>query len=581
MARGAREGWRFGVIISALLFVLVLPGAAAAAIYPLKVSANGRYLVDQTNVPFLLVGDSPQSLITDLTVAEAQAFFANRASYGFNAMWIHLLSGPLFSGYSDGRTYDGITPFTTNGDISTPREAYFARVDAMLNAAADHGIVVFLTVAETIDWLDTFKNNGITKCRAFGQYVGNRYKDVPNIVWMYGNDFQTWRTTGDNAVILAVANGVKDTDPNHLHTVMLNYFVSASRDSADWATVVGADLVYTYYPTYAKILTEYARSPAMPVFLGEANYEFESNVGYLTTPQIVRRQAYWAMLSGSTGQFYGNGYTWGFKSGWQSHLDTPGALQMQYLKALFAAYAWYELVPDQAHAVLTAGYGTYEDQGSIDSNDYATAARTADGAVAMVYLPTRRTITVNLATLSGSVTARWYDPSNGLYTSIVGPASGSFPNAGTQDFAPPGPNSARDGDWVLVLSAAAPPASSASAETSGGGGGCFIATAAYGSPIAPEVERFRAVRDRYLLSFAMGRQFVAVYYRVSPPLAVWISHSPLLRSLTRVALRPVLAWAGLLLWSPILGLTAPFAALSLAGVSGMAWRQRRRSVRTS
>jgi hypothetical protein len=59
--------------------------------YPLKASANNRYLVDQDNVPFLMVGDSPQALIGNLSPAEAAAFIANRLTYGINALWINLL----------------------------------------------------------------------------------------------------------------------------------------------------------------------------------------------------------------------------------------------------------------------------------------------------------------------------------------------------------------------------------------------------------------------------------------------------------------------------------------------------------
>ena len=53
--------------------------------------------------------------------------------------------------------------------------------------------------------------------------------------------------------------------------------------------------------TFAEVLKEYALSPAKPVFLGESNYEEESLRGYLTTPEIVRRQEYWAMTSGASG----------------------------------------------------------------------------------------------------------------------------------------------------------------------------------------------------------------------------------------------------------------------------------------
>ena len=97
--------------------------------YPLKVSANGRYLVDQNNAPFLLTGDSPQALIVNLSEAEAESFFADRQAGGFNLVWINLLCATYTGGRADASTSDGIIPFTTAGDLSTPNENYFARVD--------------------------------------------------------------------------------------------------------------------------------------------------------------------------------------------------------------------------------------------------------------------------------------------------------------------------------------------------------------------------------------------------------------------------------------------------------------------
>jgi hypothetical protein len=58
------------------------------------------------------------------------------------------------------------------------------------------------------------------------------------------------------------------------------------------------------------------------------------------------------------------------------------------------------------------------------------------------------TITVDMSRLSGSVTARWYDPTDGSYRSIQG---SPFVNSGSRQFTTPGLNSARSGDWVLVL----------------------------------------------------------------------------------------------------------------------------------
>jgi len=72
-------------------------------------------------------------------------------------------------------------------------------------------------------------------------------------------------------------------------------------------------------------------------------------------------------------------------------------------------------------------------------------------------------------------------------------------------------------------------------------GGCFIATAVYESPIAPEVVIFRRFRDEVLLKSASGRIGINLYYRFSPPLASFISRSPFLRGMTdTVVLRPII-----------------------------------------
>jgi hypothetical protein len=150
---------------------------------------------------------------------------------------------------------------------------------------------------------------------------------------------------------------------------------------------------------------------------------------------------------------YGNGLIWPFKEGWKGQFDSPGAVQMGYLRSFFEGRAWYELVPDQKHTIVTSGYGTF-DASHTDANvkvmasDYVTAARTPDGTLAMAYMPTSRALTVDMTKLQAPTNAQWFDPSRGVYT----PAAGApLANSGTHVFTPPVKNGDGDGDWVLVL----------------------------------------------------------------------------------------------------------------------------------
>lgn len=80
--------------------------------------------------------------------------------------------------------------------------------------------------------------------------------------------------------------------------------------------------------------------------------------------------------------------------------------------------------------------------------------------------------------------------------------------------------------------------------TAGGGGsssGCFIATAAYGSYLHPQVQLLRDFRDNYLLTNRPGQALVALYYRISPPIADYIAQHALLRLVVRLLLTPLVA----------------------------------------
>jgi len=69
--------------------------------------------------------------------------------------------------------------------------------------------------------------------------------------------------------------------------------------------------------------------------------------------------------------------------------------------------------------------------------------------------------------------------------------------------------------------------------------GCFIATAAYGTPMAEEVGSLCKFRDDVLLKYPAGREFVKFYYATSPPIADFIRNKPGLKAMVREALKPL------------------------------------------
>ena len=212
------------LLVSAIL-AAVAHTAAAQAAFPLKLSDNHRYLVDQNGRPFLMVGDTPQGLMGRLSEQDADYYFADREAHGFNSLgWIDVMcAGNDYRNNKDAATPDGTKPFNgylaggtdfTHYDLSKPNEAYFTRLDHILQLAAKHHLLVFIDPIETIGWLPALRNNGEKAAYAYGQFLGNRYKTYSNVAWLNGNDFNLWTVPEDDKLVQTVSKGIRSVAPS-------------------------------------------------------------------------------------------------------------------------------------------------------------------------------------------------------------------------------------------------------------------------------------------------------------------------------------------------------------------------------
>ena len=416
-----------------------------------SVSANGRYFLDQYGKPLLLKGDSPWSLMTRLSPPQARLWFADRQRQGFNAAIVSLI-GAVANGApsDDGATVDGLRPFV-DGDVLRWQEPYWQRVTAYLRLAADHGVTVLLYPIDGWTLDHSFVPRSIEQCRRYGGMVAERFRDLPNIVWMSGGDYYVTarrpdRGTDADHCIDAMLRGIREAGDDRPFSVQLKAEKSISTQYPYWDRRVDWNFVYTYYPTYKGVLDAYRRQPAIPAVLGEANYQGENNQHETppTTDETLRRQVLWSLTSGAAGEFLGTA-DWHLPEGWERRLSSPAITQIVRLRRLFSTLRWWELVPDTGSELVTGGRGTElttDEPKDVLENDYVTAARTPDGRLAVVYLPTRRTISVDPSAMAAGTRAAWVDPTSGARRPV--PLSARL--------TPPGRNAAGDGDWLLVLS---------------------------------------------------------------------------------------------------------------------------------
>ncbi len=405
--------------------------------YVSAVSADGRHFVDQDGEPILVRGDAPWSLLVDLTPDEAEAYLTTRSQQGFNAMVVSLLGDPANGGpHGDGTTVDGLAPFV-DGDVTRPSGPYWDRAHAVLARAAELGITALLYPVDSWTIDRVFSPSSAADCTAYGEHVGAWAADLPNILWMTGGDYTP--TPEHDACFMAVQEGIRATGDRRPFSAQLITVRSPAEDE-HWAPLVDWDFVYTYQPVHEAVRQAYDDRWVRPSLLSESNYEGENNTGGpLTTTETLRRQVLWAVTSGSPGDIFGTD-DWEFLPGWEDRLRSEGAEQVSRLRDLVAALPWWTLVPDDGR-LLRAGAGGEQEAWDQLESDLATAAVSPGGDLALVYVPTERTITLGLDQLGPGSGAQWVDPSTGT----------AVPATLEETMTTPGANAAGGQDWLLVL----------------------------------------------------------------------------------------------------------------------------------
>ena len=195
-------------------------------------------------------------------------------------------------------------------------------------------------------------------------------------------------------------------------------------------------------PAAAQDAQRDAPRPIKPVVFGEGHYDGEW--GPKPHDFTMRRQAYWALLSGAAGHAYGAAGMWGWADlQWgmslQAAMNLASAAQMKHVGDLLTPRVWHRLVPDLDGAVMIDGAGA--------GIDHAATARADDGSLVLAYLPTPRTVAIDMSRLSAPVTARWFDPTDGRTIAIAE----RLANSGSRSFTPRPRNAIGQSDWVLVL----------------------------------------------------------------------------------------------------------------------------------
>lgn len=434
---------------------------ATAREWRLQVSENARFLQTADGKPFFWLGDTGWLLPQSLDRGEVKGYLSTCAKNGFNVVQVQTLCGvPCINAYGQYSNISRSNPWDFSNINREDTYGYWDHMDYIIKEAERQNIYIAMVCI----WGGLVKGGAIDKdgAKAYGQFLADRYKDCPNIVWVMGGDIQ-----GDikPEVWEALATTIKQTDKRHLMTFHPRGRYTSAKwwAKADWIDfhtyqsghrTYGQRMGNKVYPIpdnteedcWMYVDSTWAYKPLKPVFDSEPSYEdIPVGLHFPDGPRWkasdVRRYAYWDVFAGACGHTYGHNaimqmhkpgkavaYASTSKTWYEAQQDS-GYTQMKYLKALMLSLPFFNRIPDQS--VITSGNGTRHDR--------LIASRGED--YLMVYDYSSRPMNVDLSKVSGKKKNIWWmDCQSGALTFL-----GTFDN-GKQTF-----NAVRSSDNSLPV----------------------------------------------------------------------------------------------------------------------------------
>ena len=394
----------------------------------LKVSDNHRYLIHENGTPFFWLGHTAWLISERLTRDEVEYYLVNEHRAGYNVEQIQVINSiPTFNIYgqqANDASFD-MWKFSKKDQYG-----YWEHLDFIVDFAASQGIYIAMDCV----WGSQITKMDIKKAEKYGQFLGERYKDKPNIIWMIGGD-----VLGDKGTASwdALAKAIRKADPNHVMTFHPRGRTTSSRWFADrdWMDFHmfqsghrrygqrNGDGDYTIKDNTEEDNWRYVDltwngNPQKPVIDGEPSYEdIPQGLHDFTAPRWmdydVRRYAYWAVFAGCFGHTYGHNSimqfikpgllaSFGAEKPWWDAMKDPGYNQMKYLKWLILAFPFEERIADQS--VIAGQNGERYDRNiATRGNDYL-----------LVYNYSGKPMQLDLSKISGAKKNVWVmNPSDG------------------------------------------------------------------------------------------------------------------------------------------------------------------------